>query len=619
VAGLSSHKSLLLSLLLVACAGAPEDSSELQQYFEGSDHDLIGADALNYEFSRNAVRASGYARSGVLPPERESWLAVARVGENGIAPVDVTRWLEAGDIDEGGQFVPCLRTPCTPRNQKIDDGERAGANQVAGAALRLVDTPHAVIWSDAGGHALLIRGHERTIQINPKLIALIEPSAESPVARSTPRVAPAGSGGPAREPASFAPDELRNHEPPPEYAPEEDSSGCDCGDLFDFDCEDKKAASVGSASTLESAFLGVVAALWLLRRSGRGDRRSWLSTGRRLLALLLVPAALLALSGRAWAQDETAPAPPAQAAQVVVHGFAPDALIAIDGAVVGQGSFSGVVQPGAHLVQVYRPGGPSYDFPITAQAGVVTQVPPPSAPAVWAPPVPERPPPPVKRAPRWEEGPYVLAQLGFVVPTARPDGFHYELATDEDTGREREKSGIGYMVGATAGYRLVRWFGMGGLLMYGRAGGEGTVRQIERTGAGGRVEHEGPADFTAQSLRFGPHLRLMAGGNRARFLGGMSVGAVYAWIDLEHPDVFEQNGVLVQRGTFNHDYDGLNQFVGFDMGAEFNPGDHLLLGVAFDLFVDGTGNLSGGDPFDGTALGYFGMSIRLGYHDWAWR
>jgi hypothetical protein len=212
----------------------------------------------------------------------------------------------------------------------------------------------------------------------------------------------------------------------------------------------------------------------------------------------------------------------------------------------------------------------------------------------------------------------VLAQLGFVVPTARPEGFHYELTRDRDTGEDRERTGIGYMVGANGGYRLVRWFGIGGLVMYGRAGGQGTVRQVERTSTGGRLEHEGPANFSVQSLRFGPHFRLMAGGNRARFLGGVSVGLVHTWVDLEHADVFEQNGVLLQRGTFRHDDNGFGQFTGFDLGAEFNPGDHLLLGVAFDLFVDGTSNVSG-DPFGGTALGYFGMSVRLGYHAWALR
>jgi hypothetical protein len=123
---------------------------------------------------------------------------------------------------------------------------------------------------------------------------------------------------------------------------------------------------------------------------------------------------------------------------------------------------------------------------------------------------------------------------------------------------------------------------------------------------------------TVQSLRLGPHARLMAGGNRARFLGGMSVGAVHTWVDLDYPAVSAQNGVLIERGTLHRDSNGIGQFVGFDLGAEFNPGDLLLLGVAFDLFVDGTSKLSG-DPFGDTALGYFGMSIRLGCHDWAAR
>ena len=67
----------------------------------------------------------------------------------------------------------------------------------------------------------------------------------------------------------------------------------------------------------------------------------------------------------------------------------------------------------------------------------------------------------------------------------------------------------------------------------------------------------------------------------------MSVGVVHTWVDRTRPDVFEQNGALIERGTLHQDDSGFGQFVGFDLGAEFNPGDHLLLGVAFDLFVDG--------------------------------
>jgi hypothetical protein len=212
-------------------------------------------------------------------------------------------------------------------------------------------------------------------------------------------------------------------------------------------------------------------------------------------------------------------------------------------------------------------------------------------------------------------GPFALAQIGFIVPTAKPEGFSYELTVDEDTGQERERSGIGYMLAAIGGYRLASWFGIGGLVAYSRAGGDGNVRQLELSSSGAVLDHEGPAELTIQSFRLGPQARFMAGGDRARFVGALALGAHHTWIDLEHVHVEVQGETLVENGTFHHDYAGWGQFTAFDLGAEFSVGDHVLLGIAFDVFIDGTSQIDG-DPFDGTALGYVGMSARVGWHDW---
>ncbi len=273
----------------------------------------------------------------------------------------------------------------------------------------------------------------------------------------------------------------------------------------------------------------------------------------------------------------------AQLATVSVRGFAPDAVIAVDGIAVGAGLWAGSVAPGQHLVQVYKPGGPSYDFPFTAVAGQTVQLPPPDASAV--PPVAATPP--KKR--RWEQGLWLLGQLGFFGLTASPDGFEYDLVRDDDSGEMREGTGAMWWVGATGGYRVSRGFGVGGLLMYGRGGGTGTF--TNSTGG------DSPANFTLQFVRLGPHVRFMAGGDRARFLTGVSFGGSYQMVDLVDHEA------------------GLGPFWGFDLGAEFNPGDHMLLGVAFDVYIDRTSNISG-DPYGGTVQGYLGLSARVGFHDW---
>ncbi|HEV8247760.1 MAG TPA: hypothetical protein VGP93_18425, partial [Polyangiaceae bacterium] len=290
--------------------------------------------------------------------------------------------------------------------------------------------------------------------------------------------------------------------------------------------------------------------------------------------------------------------------------FAPDAIIALDGKPVATGQWTGAVAPGAHLVQVYKPGGPSYDFPIDAKPGQTVALPPPTSAPV---PTPE-PPRPAKRH-RFVEGLYLVGQLGFSGLTAKPDGFSYDLYYDEDTGTNREHVGFAWFVGGVAGYRLSRGFGVGGLLLYGRGGGGGTMHQIEPSSLGGVLTHDGPADFLLQYVRLGPHFRFMAGGDRARFLAGTSLGAVYQFIDLEQVDLVEQGGALIERGTEHHDDDGFGQFWGFDLGAEFNTGDHLILGFAFDFFLDRTNGISG-DPYGGTAQGLVGLSARIGFHDW---
>jgi hypothetical protein len=334
---------------------------------------------------------------------------------------------------------------------------------------------------------------------------------------------------------------------------------------------------------------------------------------RAMIVGLIVFLCPLLASKRATAQTEVQPPAAEHGAQatLIVTGFAPDAVIAIDGTPVGTGYWTGTVPPGPHLVQVYKPGGPAYEFQITAVAGQSAELPPRSAapPPAAAP----APVPPSKR--RLNRGLWLLGHVGIFGLTANPDGFEYELVEDSETGETRHRGGAMWWVGGTAGYRLSRGVGFGGLLMYGRGGGEGTVTQTLASSTGGTLTHTGPADFTLQFVRVGPHLRFMAGGDRARFLGSFSIGASYQMVNLVQVDVVEQGGLLLENGDVERDEAGLGPYWGFDLGAEFNPGDHLLLGVAFDFYLDRTNGISS-DPYGGTAQGYIGLSARIGYHDW---
>jgi hypothetical protein len=301
-------------------------------------------------------------------------------------------------------------------------------------------------------------------------------------------------------------------------------------------------------------------------------------------------------------------------ARVIVQGFAPDAIIALDGKPLTQGRWEGIVPEGRHLVQVYRPGGPSYDFPFEARSGQTVTLPPPLAAPVQQGPLPPlaRPEKPPRRS---VVGPYVVGHLGFAALTAKPFGFSYDTVIDDDTGQRRERAGAAWYVGADGGYRVSRGFGVGGLVLYIRGGGEGSVTQVERTGDGTFASHTGRADLLIQSVRLGPNFRFMAGGQTARFLANVNFGPVYHFIDLEHAAVIAGGSTLIEVGTYHHDYDGWGPFFGFDLGAEFTIADHMLLGFAFDVMVDRTSSIDG-DPYEDTAQGYIGFSARVGYADW---
>lgn len=473
-----------------------------------------------------------------------------------------------------------------------------------------------------------------------------------------------------------SPAPLRNHEPPAGQA-SDSSSDCDCGDcdLIDIRCAVQPLASADQPHRLLSRqlFLALAALALLARRrsrSRRGAKRArragWAMRFLSIVALGLVtcpaaaqtpdsgsrlaaaktheeagryPEAYVALGE--LLRDEALLKKPdrerlrrqrdaleAKLAFVYVQLEPATASVLVDGhaAIVDPSSKLVVVNPGPHHIAARAEGFLDAGQSVATQAGrkavvrlslspsptvAPVQTPLPAV-AVTAPKEPVAAP---QRVYKFRHGPYVVAHIGFALLTARPSGFRYKTHFDEETKQDREGPGLTSLFGATAGMRLTRGVGIGGLVMYGRGGGTGTVTQIELNGSGGTLTHEGPADFTQQSLRIGPHARFMVGGDVARFLIGTSLGAVYAWLDLEHVDVIESGGTVVERGTYHHDYSGINPYWGFDLGAEFNIPSHFLLGFAFDVLIERTRNVSR-NPFGGTAQGYIGFSARVGVHDW---
>ncbi len=185
---------------------------------------------------------------------------------------------------------------------------------------------------------------------------------------------------------------------------------------------------------------------------------------------------------------------------VVVKTDDPEMAIAIDQQPLALGQWAGLVEPGTHLVQMYRPGGPEYAFQVLVVAGKAQEVRPDVGGVPIAVPrgLPTPPPPPPKIARPPDpplRGAYALATGGVFLMLG--------------------EEGAGGMVGARLGYRISTPIGLEFLFDYANnpiatKGGDSAVR--------------------LSSARFGGGVRLMSPGRKARFVATIGGGLAYNWL-----------------------------------------------------------------------------------------
>ncbi|MDI1448942.1 hypothetical protein [Polyangium sp. 6x1] len=185
---------------------------------------------------------------------------------------------------------------------------------------------------------------------------------------------------------------------------------------------------------------------------------------------------------------------------VVVKTGDPEMAIAIDQVPLALGQWAGLVEPGTHLVQMYRQGGPEYAFQVLVVAGKAQEVRPDVGGVPIAVPrsLPTAPPPPTKIAKPPEpplRGAYANATGGVFLMLG--------------------EEGAGGMVGARLGYRISTPIGLEFLFDYANnpiatKSGDSTVR--------------------LNSARFGGGVRLMSPGRKARFVATIGGGLAYNWL-----------------------------------------------------------------------------------------
>jgi len=185
---------------------------------------------------------------------------------------------------------------------------------------------------------------------------------------------------------------------------------------------------------------------------------------------------------------------------VVVKTGDPEMAVAIDGQPLALGQWAGLVDPGTHLVQMYKQGGPEYAFQVLVVAGKAQEV----RPDVGGVPIavprslptPPPPPPKIARPPDVPlRGAYALATGGVFLMLG--------------------EEGAGGLVGARLGYRIATPIGLEFLFDY--ANNPITTRS-------------GDSKVRLSSVRLGGSVRLMSPGRKARFVASIGGGLAYNWL-----------------------------------------------------------------------------------------
>jgi hypothetical protein len=253
---------------------------------------------------------------------------------------------------------------------------------------------------------------------------------------------------------------------------------------------------------------------------------------------------------------------------VVVKTGDPEMAIAIDQQPLALGQWAGLIEPGTHLVQMYKPNGAEYAFQVLVVAGKAQEVRPGvggvpiDVPRPGSLPTPQqtpknkiaKPPDPPLR------GAYALATGGVF------------LMLGED--------GAGGTAGARLGYRLRTPIGIEFMFDYAN-------NRIETT--------SGTSTVALNSVRFGGGVRIMSPGRKARFVATIGGGLAYNWLGSGKSP-------------------GGTAFVNIDTGFELDWSGVLLGLAAQQTFLLGGTDTVVVDLADPRVT--FGLGARIGFGAW---
>lgn len=289
---------------------------------------------------------------------------------------------------------------------------------------------------------------------------------------------------------------------------------------------------------------------------------------------------------------------------LTVRGDDAKTRIIIDQQPKGFGTWSGLLDPGTHTVQLDKPGARPYEVHVLVVAGQAQEVRrgfggmPIGAPP---PPMPIEPPPPAKKKPEPEAPPkrgfFVLGMGSLLLPTTRL------LDPLDHAGNIETSFESGGAVSLRAGYRVNTPASFDLMFEYGNISDDA---QISET-AGDRT-----VGFTLSSYRFGVNLRLMTPGEKVRLVGNIGGGFVKGDLDVEYTDPMDSGAMVTKCGC-----SGFDGYLLGEIGIELDFGG-VLLGLAFRNHFQSTKGMEAGDyePYENSPLIFIGGGLSIGYGLW---
>ncbi|MEZ4372048.1 MAG: PEGA domain-containing protein [Polyangiaceae bacterium] len=274
------------------------------------------------------------------------------------------------------------------------------------------------------------------------------------------------------------------------------------------------------------------------------------------------------------------------------------AAIAIDGQPMAYKSWSGPVEPGKRLVQVYKEGHKPFEKYVDIEVGRTLRIDAdigpgdsktkdvivdstPDAP-------PSKPPPPEQRG--W----YGLVSLNALGLSANPSLF--------DTNTDNAGGGS---FGIHGGYRVWSPIGIEGLIEGARHNVQTCVKDSPDCTQG----DDNSREYSLNSFRVGTNLRLFSSGQKLRFSGALGFGLVRQALELKDDPTYG-----------NASASGFDSYFMIELGAQYNAG-HWLFGLAALGYFNGTTGINdetinGQKVYEQNGLITGGIGFRVGWSAW---